>query len=91
MDVSLIDKSAMTVVTTLGGGAITSLLVIALIGYAVLRLIESNRGQFNPYLHMPHPPDIEHRPQQGLPPPSQAYADWSAEKDKTKDHAPWDR
>jgi hypothetical protein len=26
-----------------------------------------------------------------LPPPGKVYADWGAEKDKEKDHAPWDR
>lgn len=87
----LISTSIRTVGETIFSSESMTLLALAFIALAVYLLRNQQATRFDPLRHMPHPPTIEHQPQRTLPPPSQAYADWNAEKDKEKDHAPWDR
>jgi hypothetical protein len=88
---NLISASVRTIGETIFTSESLTLIALACVVLAVYLLRNQQSTRFDPLRHMPHPPDIEHQPQRGLPPPASHYADWSAEKDKEKDHAPWDR
>ncbi|MGE3279576.1 MAG: hypothetical protein AB7H90_05320 [Alphaproteobacteria bacterium] len=88
---NLICESVRTIGETIFTSESMTLIAVAFIVLAVYLLRNQQPTRFDPLRHMTQPPDIEHQPQRGLPPPSQAYANWGAEKDKEKDHAPWDR
>ena len=68
------------------------LIVLLLLIFAVVVILKHfNRPPTIDLTRYRELPPEEEKPQRGLPPPGNAYADWGAEKDKEKDRAPWDR
>lgn len=90
--INLIDISIKTVMETIAGSPILSVVLLLFAGFGVLVIIHHFHAppRFDPLRHMERPP-IDQQPQRPLP-PADDFADWATGRQREQQHRgiPWE-